>query len=83
MHALVRCQGVWGYQKVSSNSCGEGYTSQGVYGYVYSAPITGTRPLNRRYLGSIFGVLDYLVTTSATEGLSLGYVNESVLGYVP
>jgi hypothetical protein len=80
MHALLRCRHFFGYQRVSSTACGEGYISEATYGHVYDTQVAGTRPLYRRVL---IGWADYLVTTDASEGSTFGYVQESILGFVP
>jgi len=62
---------------VSRHSNCEGYTNEGMLGYVRSSAVTGTIPLYRFYKNG-----DHLVTTNYNEGVVAGYAYEYILGHV-
>jgi hypothetical protein len=65
---------------MSSDSNCEGYTIDGLMGYVAANPATGLVPLYRFYHAA---KIDHLITTDYQEGVSNGYALEATFGYVP
>ncbi len=86
MVGLYRCytrsvgSGHLGKHFVTTSSNCDGYTIEGIYGYVYTSQATGTRPLYRMYHA---WTGDHFTTYDLNGAVAAGYTYVSVLGYVP
>ena len=77
-HALYRCYLPSGIHMVSPDSNCEGQRVEGTYGFVFDSPGEGRVAIYRLRNPAIG---DYLITTSSTEGVSVGYTLEGPLGF--
>lgn len=77
---IYRCRVSSADHFVSTDPGCEGRNFEGAYGYVSTIPRAGYVPIYRFYKNSI---TDHLTTTDYQEGITNGYTDEGIQGYVP
>lgn len=78
LHPLYRCFGPGHFFSVDPGC--EGYTPEGILGYLHSSPVPGRVPIYR-LRNQFTGV--HMMSYDANEGASVGYYSEGVVGYGP